>query len=206
MLNLKTAVAAFLGGALLVSTGCSPQPVHPNQINTFDGASYDSLTLAHAALSSLRATVASSYPEYKTAFNEAAAAYSTAFNAYSLFRSAPTANQAQTALAIENLTVAIVNLEDAFRTGMQVQPQVVQKARAQAIRVRASLAGRITISDILTELQIAASVAETVPGTQPYSTIAEIVIDATKTAIDAYSSASGQPIDLSTIEPVAPIA
>ncbi|MBV9266432.1 MAG: hypothetical protein JO061_09720 [Acidobacteriaceae bacterium] len=205
MLNLKIAAAVLAGGALILSTGCTPQPVHPNQINTFDGASYDSLTLAHAALSSLRPTVAASYPQYTTTFNQAAAAYSMALSAYSMFRSAPTANQAAAAVAISNLTVSIVNLEDTFRADMHVQQDAVRNTRAKALRIRAAVAQRITVSDILAELQIAASIAATVPGTQPYSTIAEFVITATRSAIVAFTAAAGQPIDLSTIQPIAPI-
>ena len=58
--------------------------------------------------------VSTSYPQYKPAFNQAAAAYELAFDAYATFRSAPS-NQPQVAIAIQNLTVSIVDLENSFQ-------------------------------------------------------------------------------------------
>ncbi len=84
-----------------------------------------------------------------------------------------------------------------------MSPQAVLKAREKAGKIRAAAGQRITISDILTELEIAAAIAETVPGTEPYSELAAIVITATQQALAAESSASGQAIDLSTIQPIA---
>ena len=201
MLKLKLSVAALVAAAIALSTGCSPQAKHPNQINTFDGASYDSLTLAHAALLTLRSTVATSYPQYTAAFNQAAASYSLAYNSYALFRTA-TSNQTAAALAISNLTVSIVSFENSLQSGMQVTPQVTARIRARARRLRFSASPNITISDILSELEIAASIAATVPGTQPYAALAEVVISATQSALSALDSGSGQLIQLSTITPV----
>jgi hypothetical protein len=61
-------------------------------------------------------------------FNEAAAAYSTAFHAYSLYRANPS-NQAAVSVNIVNLTVRIVSLEDAFQAALHVSPHVVLKVR-----------------------------------------------------------------------------
>lgn len=202
MLNLKTLSVLVFGSALVFSVGCGPQQQHPNQLSTFDGASYDSMTVAHAALISLRTTVGGSYPQYVPGFDQAAASYAIAYNAYAAYRLAP-ASEASAALAISNLTVSIVNLENTLQVDMHVKPNTVQQIRGRALRMRAAVAPKITISDILTELEIAASVAQTVPGTQPYSTIAAVVIKTTQEALAAYQSASGQPIDLTTIQPVA---
>jgi hypothetical protein len=204
MLLLKIVLTALLVISVGLFTGCNPQPKHPNQINSFDGASYDTLTLAHAALTSLRPSVATTYPQYKTAFNEAAAAYSAAFEAYSVFRVIP-ADQGSAALAISNLTTSVVYLENTFQADMQVPPATVQQVRGKAARIRAKAQPQISISDILNELEIAASIAAAVPGTEPYAMIAEMVIKATEQAIAAAESSSGQPIDLSTIAPVAPL-
>ncbi len=204
MFKFKLALGATVAAALTLCTiGCNTQPNHPNEINTFDGASYDSLTLAHGALSSLRLSVATSSPQYVPLFNEAAAAYSAAYDAYAAYRANP-ASQASVAVAVSNLTVSIVALEDNFESSMHVSPNAVLKARGKAASIRAAHP-QITISDILTELEVAASIAEAVPGTQPYSALAAVVIDATKQALAANQSASGQPIDLSTIQPLAPI-
>ena len=204
MLKLNIIAAAPVAAALLLSLACSPQAVHPNQINAFDGASYDSLTVAHAALTSLRVTVSTSYPQYKTSFNQAAAAYQVALTSYSSFRALP-ANQLQAALAISNLTVSMVNLENAFQADMQVKPAAASAVRQHTYKLRASQPN-LTISDILTELQIAATIAAAVPGTQPYAAIAQVVISATRSAIDAMTTISGQQIDLSTLTAIAPIS
>jgi hypothetical protein len=204
MLKLKFLAAGLLAVAFSLSTACSPQVKHPNQINAFDGASYDSLTVAHAALASLRGTISATYPQGKAAFNQAAAAYETAFNAYSAFR-AVQSNQPQAALAISNLTVSIVDLENTFQSGMNVQPTAVTSVRGRALKMRAARP-QITISDILVELEIAASIAGSVPGTQPYAQIAQVVIQATQTAVQAINSNNGQPIDLTTLTPIAPLS
>lgn len=204
MSYLKLSAAALLGFALITFTGCGTQPKHSNQISTFDGDSYDSLTVAHSALTSLRVSVSGSYPKYDAAFNQAAAAYGVAYNAYAAYRTAPAGSAAVT-VAIANLTVSIVSLEETFQTDLHVTPQTITKSRSKVMRLKAAAQQHITISDILTELEIAATIAEAVPGTQPYSTLAAIVIKTTQSAVAALTAASGQPIDLSTIQPIASI-
>ncbi|MGI8959939.1 MAG: hypothetical protein ACR2IV_09295 [Bryobacteraceae bacterium] len=198
----KLPISTLVVIALTISTvACNTQPNHPNQINMFDGASYDSLTVAHGALASFRVQVSTSNKQYISAFNEAAVAYATGFNAYSLYRATQN-NEAVVSLDISNLTVSVVSLEDAIQAGLHVLPEAVSKVRAKAAKIRAAANPRISISDILTELEIAASIAQTVPGTQPYSGLAAIVIKATQQALAARSFASGKPIDLSTIQPI----
>lgn len=203
MHKFKLAFSTLIIAALAFGTvACNTQPTHPNQINIFDGASYDSLTIAHAALASFRVQVSTSEKQYASVFNQAAAAYATGYNAYSLYR-ATQSNQAAVSVDIANLTASIVSLESAIQANLQVSPQVISNVRRKAARVRAAANPRISISDILTELQIAAAIAEAVPGTQPYSGLAAIVIKATQQALAARNSASGEPIDLSTIQPIA---
>jgi hypothetical protein len=201
MLKLKFTALALMAAALTLLTGCNTQPAHPNQINAFDGTSYDTLTLAHAALGSLRTTVSTNYRQYVPAFNQAAASYSTAYDAYALFRTAPS-NQAGAALALSNLTFSIVSLENAFQLDLHVPAKSTRAVRARAARMRAAAAPKITISDILTELEIAASIAATVPGAQPYSTLASVVIRTTQEAVSAVAAAEGQPIDMTNIQPI----
>ncbi len=192
--------------AALISTGCNSQPPHPNQINAFDGASYDSLTLAQGALTSLRVQVATTYPQYAPEFNQAAAGYSTALNAYSVYRTAVVAgNQAQLSAAIQSLTVSIVLLENTFEADLHVPPSTVQKIRHKAARIRSGSGANVSAVDILTELEIAAAIAEAVPQAQPYAALAAIVIAATDEAVAAENAAAGQPIELSTLQPIAPI-
>jgi hypothetical protein len=197
------AAAPLLALALLFS-GCNSQPSHPNQINAFDGACYNSLTAAHAALVYLRSSIASTYPKYAALFNEAAASYTAAVNAYALYRTNPS-NQAAVSANLANLTVSIVALENAFQADMQVPPQTAQRIRNQAEKIRASARANVTLSDILTELEIAAAVARTVPAAAPYAQLASIVISATAQAVAAETVIAGQPIDLTTLAAIPPI-
>lgn len=195
-----TALAASLIGVVLATSSCSNQP-HPNQINAFDGASYDSLTLAHGALAALRAPIASQYTQYSSVFNQATATYAVAFNAYSLFRTSPE-TQANVTIAIANLTVSIVALENALESDMHVPATQALTIRKQAASIRKAAGSNATVADILAELEIAAAIAQGVDPSQPYSGLAVLVIDATNQALAAKSAATGQPIDLNTIQPV----
>ena len=200
----KLSLAGIVVVPILFSAGCNTQPYHPNQLNAFDGATYNSLTLAHAALTSLRAEVSGAFPQYKPAFNEAAAGYAAAFQAYTVFRSQPD-GKAALSVALSELTVDIVGLENAFAVDMHANPQAAIAIRRRASRVRAQFGSNITVADILTELKIAAAIAETVPAAQPYFAIAAAVIEATNQAISAESATAGQPINLNAIQPVQPV-
>jgi hypothetical protein len=202
--KLKSAALVLPLFSFLLVGGCGTQPSHPNQINTFDGATYDVLTLAHGALTSLRAEVFVSYPKYTPLFDEAAAAYTVAFNAYSVFR-VNANNQAELTVVIDNLTVSIIALENAFQADLHVSPQEVLSVRRKATKIRLAIGTRLTVSDILTELEIAAAVARSVPAAQPYAALAQLVISATSQALAAEMASSGQAIDLATIQPVTTI-
>ncbi|MGA8026013.1 MAG: hypothetical protein WB992_02635 [Bryobacteraceae bacterium] len=202
--NLKFPISAVAGIMLIASAGCNTAPTHPNQKSAFDGATYDSLTLAHGALSSLRVQIATKYPQYSPVFNEAAAAYSAAFNAYGLNRT-DSSKQAGVSVEISNLVVSIIALENTFVSDLQVSPKVILSLRQRALKIRAAAAPAITISDILTELEIAAAIAEAVPPAAEYAALASMVFEATQQALAAESAASGQLIDLSTIEPISAI-
>ncbi len=202
----SAALSLAIFAAVLTSTGCNSQPNHPNQINTFDGASYDSLTLAHGALTSLRASLPGAFAQYSATFNQAAATYSTALAAYTVYRTAANAsNQAQVTVAVRNLTLSIVVLENAFETAMHVSSGSAAAIRDKAAHIRALAGPHVSVADILTELEIAASIADMVPAAQPYAALAAIVIAATDQALNDENAAAGQPIDLSTIQPIASI-
>jgi hypothetical protein len=195
-----TALAVSVVGAVLATSSCGNQP-HPNQINAFDGASYDSLTLAHGALTALRVPISTQYTQYTSTFNQAAAAYSVALDAYSLFRTSPAA-QADVAIAVGNLTVSIVALENALESDMHVPANQMLAIRKQAARIRKAAGPNTSAADILTELEIAAAIAQAVDPSQPFSGLAVLVIDATNQALAAKSANAGQPIDLGAIQPV----
>jgi hypothetical protein len=202
---LKFQFTAFALLAMVVTltiTGCNPQPKHPNQLNDFDGATYDSLTVAHGALLSLRTRISSDYRQYAPQFNQAAAAYSTAFTLYSQYRTNVN-SQTTAAGAINSLLISIVTLEVSIQKEMQVPAPVVQQAHHEAAAMRAKAAARnISVSDVLTELEVAATIAQTIPAASAYANLASMVVDATAQAVAAYNAASGQPIDLTTIQPV----
>jgi len=200
--NSLTGIAVI---CCLLATGCGTQPSHPNQLNAFDGASFDTLTLAHGALTSLRTQIAANYPSYDAEFDEAAASYAAAYNAYALYR-VQTGSQAELTVAIDNLTVSIVALENVFETDMHASPAVIQATRKRAETLRQRAAGsNVTVSDILTELEIAAAVARAIPTAGPYAALASMVIEATSQALADELTETGQPIDLSVIQPVAAI-
>lgn len=203
MRTLKLTALALAAAVILITTGCSSEPNHPNQLNTFDGASYDSLTLAHGALLSLRVQVSVNYPKYIPVFNEAAASYATALDAYTVYRA--NGNAAAVSVALNNLAVSIVALEDSFQADLHVSPNTVLKLRGRAAKLRAAAGPQITVSEILTDLELAATIAEAIPATQPYSALAAMIIQATQQALAAQTAASGQPIDLSTIQAIAAI-
>ena len=188
---------------LMLATGCGTQPNHPNQLDTFDGQRTIRSRLAHAALSSLRAQISAGYPKYVPQFNQAASAYAVAFQSYSLYRT-DRSNASQLSLAIANLTVSVTGLEAVFQSDMQASPAAVANVQSRAMKIRAT--ARVSISDIFTELQIAAAIAQTIPPAAPYAMLAQLVIDATRQALAAQTAATSQPIDLSTISPVPAIS
>lgn len=205
-------VSAAIGTlALLIlgAIGCGPGKTtpHPGQINTLDGDTYDSLTAARAAIATMRSKVQTSYPEYTAQYNQAAAAYGTAYASYVAFRSAPTSDQAQLAMVMQNLTVSVVALEDSFTLAMHADPHVAAARRKKAKQFKAQAkANGLSISDILTELEIAASIAATIPQAQPYAKLAELVLQATSAAVAELGAQDGMPIDLNLIKPMLPIA
>jgi hypothetical protein len=203
--TFKWAAVALPVIGVLIANGCGTQPTHPNQLSVFDGATYDSLLLAHGALASLQANVQTSYPKYVPMFNQASTAYSTAYTTYTTFRTEPK-TQAEVAVAIGNLVVAIVAIENVFQTDMKASTASVAHIRAHARRLRTSAkqAG-ISVSDILTELEIAAAVARTIPAASQYAALAQVVIQSTDAALAAESVEVGQPIDLALIQPIPPI-
>jgi hypothetical protein len=150
-------------------------------------------------LGSLRTQISASYPKYVPQFNQAASAYTVAFQAYSLYRT-DRSNAGQLSLAISNLTVSVAGLEAVFQSDMHASPAAVAQVQSRARAIRAT--ARVSISDILAELQIAAAVAQTIAPAAPYAMLAQLVIDATRQALAAESAASSQPIDLSTVSPI----
>ena len=203
--HVNSAAAALATAFLILGCACNPQPSHPNQINSFDGATYDSLTVAHSALTTLRAQLVTTYPQYAPVFNQSAAAYSTAYQAYSLFRttaSGQAAEQAAVSVQIANLAVSIVALENAFQADLHVSPSAVLDIERRAAKIRARAKSNASLADILVELEIAATIAETVPATQPYAALAALVIDTSRQALAAEQAAAGQDIDLTAIQPV----
>lgn len=186
----------------LIATGCNQPSKHPNQINDFDGATYDSLTVAHGALTALGTQISTNYKQYAPQFNEAAATYSTAFTVYSQFRT-DVNSQATAADAVGVLTVSIIALETSIQKELHTPAEVAKNARHKAAAMRARAAQRsISISGVLAELEIASAVAQAVPAASPYASLASMVIEATSQALAAYNAAAGQPINLAAIQPV----
>lgn len=210
MLNkLKQLTAALTATLFFVFASACGNNTHPGQLNQFDGQAFDAFVAAHGALTSIRAEVIAQFPKYTVQFDQANATYATAYNTYVLFRQSPNANQAQLAIQINNVVASVVTLESLFESDMHASPAEINSARAKAAVIRAKVGAEaksnISLVNILTELEIAATVAEAIPAASPYAAIAALVISATEKAVSDVSNTSGQPIDLSLITPVAQI-
>jgi hypothetical protein len=194
--------------ACVFVAGC-PKATHPNQINEFDGKTYDSLMLSHEALATLRDEIQIRRPDHAESFNTAAVAYRDAYDSYASYRGAPGQHASQVAALVSGLAVAIAALENELTDELPVP-----RAKEHAIRVRAAERRRIatrsasfsvSIIDILTELQTGAELAKAVPQTGPYAGLAVILIQAAKVAITAAQANAARPIELALIYPIAPI-
>jgi hypothetical protein len=203
--KLKWATAAaslFL--ATFMTTGCHVQLSHPNQINAFDGAAYDTMVLAHGALLSLRAKVATDFPEYAPVFNGAIEAYNTAVVVYSTYRNSA-GNESSVSTALGNLTVGITSLESALLHDLPVDGQHSAQIRRKAQKIRAQASAHLSAADIFTQLEIAASIAALVPTAGEYATLAKVILDATQGAITAVQAVADKPIQMSVIAAITPI-
>lgn len=195
--------------AVLALTSCQP-PTHPNQINDFDGKTYDSLLLTHGALASLRENIRISHPDFIPAFNATAHAYTAAFDAYSIYRIDPQRVAPTLSSLVSDLALNVQKLEHDLTDPLPVEP-----AKKDAVRERMALRrGRMAASrpryemslvDILTTLETGAQIAKFVPIAAPYADLAVLVIDATKRAVGDFNASSGKLIDLALLAPIAPI-
>ena len=203
-LKWATAAACLLL-ATLTTTGCHVQSTHPNQVNTFDGAAYDTMTLAHGALTSLRVSIATDFPRYAPEFNKAVEAYNATVVVYSAYRISAD-NQLPLSAALGNLAVGITSLESTLVSDLHVDAKHSAQVRKAAQKIRARASMHITVADVLTELEIAASLAAVVPSTEEYATLAKVIVDATGAALSAEQAVDGKPIQLDTIAAIAPIS
>jgi hypothetical protein len=84
-------LAALLCAALVFSPACAVKsttaPTYPNQLNTFDGAAYSTLTIVQASLQQAK-TLAPQYPQFKPQLNQAIATYNAALAAYKIYHAA----------------------------------------------------------------------------------------------------------------------
>lgn len=197
------AVSLFLASFMM--TGCHLQLSHPNQINAFDGAAYDTMVLAHGALMALRARILKSFPFYAPVFNTAAEAYNATAVIYSNYRNSA-GDESSVSIALSNLTVGITTLESTLVSDLHVDPQHSAQIRKTAQKIRARASAHLTAADIFTELEIAASIAALVPTAGAYAALAQIVLDATQAAIAAEQAVADQPIRMDAIAAIAPIS
>lgn len=116
--------AAFVVLLLVLSNlGCQKNVVaHPNQINSFDGQTYDALTSAQAALDEAKAQYAqgkfAAVPNAKLIINSAGQAYETSRLAWQTWRDItlgvkpgnPTVAQEQLQMDMNQLAVQIANV------------------------------------------------------------------------------------------------
>ena len=208
--SVRVLVAGVVASCMLMlSVGCGTANTHPNEISAFDGSTFDTLVATEAVLTSLRSEIASTYPTYKDVFDTAAVGFNTTVTAYGSFRVSPNAqSQAQLSTEVLSLTQAIVALENQIQVDLKVSPAQVAAIRAKATKtkhsfLKAHATADLTLTDILTELEVAAGVAEAIPVAAPYAALAQVVIEATQVAVNAVQSANGTPIDLTKLPAIA---
>lgn len=109
---------AVLALAVMFLGGCAAmKPVHPNQANTFDGAAYDTLTLAQSIIDSTKADLtAGAFPpsivgNVKAALNDLIRAYDAAKPLYAEYHAAAY-NGVATVAQSNALTNAITNINN----------------------------------------------------------------------------------------------
>ena len=197
--------ATALVACALLFTGCSPQPNHPNQLNRFDGAAYDSLVLAHGSLASLRTSVAERYPSLTPKFNNVADAYRAAVTAYSLYRS--NASMEFTAsTALHNLTLSLILLEGEIEATLRhgSGPAALTAAAASTSNSPANASSQPAYppSELMTVLEFAAAIAGAIPETQHEADAAQTILAATRQALTEWKASSSAPIDLDLLPPI----
>ena len=188
--------SAILVAAISLNTGCTPPSAHPNQINKFDGAAYDSLVLAHGSLASLRESIPQDYPKLAPSFNKVAEAYRTAVIAYSLYRSNANA-QVNLSNALHTLTLTLVALETDLGVDLHSGSSTNGTAQAHI---------SYSPSELLVELELAASIASVIPATQAEAKAAQVILAATRQAFAEWQAVASQPIDLSLLQPIEAIS
>jgi hypothetical protein len=209
MLN-KTArsCSALVIAAALTLASCGNTITYPNQINAFDGATYSTLLVANGVLSGLRASVGQD-PQYTATYNSAAASYNLAVTGYSAFRTAPNASTATLVLEIAQLTPLVVALEVAIQaelhpTGAMKSAAVAHAKKESKIIARAAKSN-VSLQTILTELELAAAIAQLVPGAGPYAALAQVILGLVSTIDAKLQATAGQPINLAYLTVIAPL-
>lgn len=96
---------------LLISIGCASLTPHPNQINAFDGATYDILITVQASIAQAK-TLINQFPQFTSELNKAIASYNTAIADYKLYHEAAASAPTQTTLQtqITSLVTAVSQL------------------------------------------------------------------------------------------------
>ena len=199
-LTLSLSAAALVASALLFS-GCSPQSNHPNQLNRFDGAAYDSLVLAHGSLVSLRSSVINRYPALAPKFNNVAEAYRAAVVAYSIYRSNSTI-EVTTSTALHNLTLALILLEGELQASLSKDSGQLAPDAPAAGSVSSRAQTAYSPSELLTVLEVAATVASSIPAAQKHADAAQAILAATGQALLEWRTVASAPIDLAVLSPI----
>lgn len=111
-------MAALLVFLLAACATTNTTPAHPNQINAFDGAAYDTLITVQASLNQAK-TLIGSYPQYKTDLNIALLAYNEAIAVYEVYH--VSVATAQTTAALQAQLAALVTQTSALLKNLGVK-------------------------------------------------------------------------------------
>ena len=213
MNGLRIKISALLSvGLLLLTTSCRTPvattpttPTYSNQINQLDADTYTTLLASRAALIQFAPLLTTQYPQFRGVYDQAVTSYNTVEASYALFRTSPTAsNSALISAEMTALTSAIINLESQFQVSTGTKAAADKLRNKQSLKAHAVIntSTNISLTTILQELQIAASVAAAIPGASPWAQLAVAIIGALQTATATIQAQAGQPIDLTQVAPL----
>src|SRR4051812_13735191 len=196
--------------AVLFMAGCPASGIHPNQLDEFDGKTFDTLFLAHEALTSIRTGIVTRAPQFAPQFDAALHAYLIALEAYTEYRAAPVEDSITLVNhSVSDLSISISELERQFTDVLPVpEPKQIEirmrmssKTRSRSIQPRYML----SFADILGALEVAAQIAAQVPQSSAGGNIALLIIHAAQEAEASAQAHASVKIDLNLLMPPLPI-
>ena len=109
---LPVALCAFLVAVMVscATTNTAPTvPAHPNQINAFDGAAYDTLITVQASINQAK-TLIVTFPQFKADLNAVISGYNAAQAAYKIYHTTGAGGVVDTTTLQTQLTALVTQV------------------------------------------------------------------------------------------------